>query len=217
MSGERALARYVSESIAWLSEREAVLEAVRDTRAEGVTVSEWLLHLSGGSEGKVELPLAVVGEEGPEGLLAVRMYHSVWALEGKHRPREPLLRGGGVRLEDLPEIVRAYQKALAEGDLEGIVATFAPQGCAREPAGGRYSYRGEGELRELYASLFGEGGGIGLEHCAVVDDGWATAIEYNVVRWGNRPVSPSPGVAVYERDETGLIAAARIYDDVEVP
>ena len=60
-------------------------------------------------------------------------------------------------------------------------------------------------------------GGIPLEHCTLIDDGVRCAIEYNCVRFGKMQIVPQAGVAVYERGETGLLAAARIYDDVNPP
>ena len=53
-----------------------------------------------------------------------------------------------------------YQRALAEGDLEGIVGTFEPDGHAREPSGEAYLHRGAEGPRKLYAHLFANGGGI---------------------------------------------------------
>ena len=57
--------------------------------------------------------------------------------------------------------------------------------------------------------------GIPLEHCTLTDDGVRCAIEYNCVRWGVSDILPQAGVAVYERGSSGLLSAARIYDDVE--
>jgi hypothetical protein len=110
-----------------------------------------------------------------------------------------------------------YQRALAEGDLAGIVATFEPDGYAREPSGGAYLHLGAESLGELYAHLFANGGGIELEHCTLTDDGVRCAIEYNCLRWGLTNIPPQAGVAIYERGSSGLLAAARIYDDVEPP
>ena len=59
------------------------------------------------------------------------------------------------------------------------------------------------------------GGGIGLEHCAVTDDGVRCALEYNCLRWGGHDLaSPQAGIAVHERDGDGLLASVRVYDDV---
>ena len=60
-------------------------------------------------------------------------------------------------------------------------------------------------------------GSIGLDHCTLTDVGVRCDIEYNGVRWGTTEIPPQAGVAVYERGSSGLLAAARIYDDVEPP
>jgi hypothetical protein len=43
------------------------------------------------------------------------------------------------------------------------------------------------------------------------------ALEYNCVRWGSHDLPPQAGIGVYERGPDGLLAAVRIYDDVEPP
>ena len=65
--------------------------------------------------------------------------------------------------------------------------------------------------------MFSSGGGIPLEHCALVDDGRACALEYNVVGWGQTQLPPQAGVAVYVRGQSGKLAAARVYDDADPP
>ena len=51
----------------------------------------------------------------------------------------------------------------------------------------------------------------------VTDDGVRCALEYNLVRWGSHDLPPQAGLGVYERGTGGLLAAVRIYDDVEAP
>ena len=101
--------------------------------------------------------------------------------------------------------------------MEGILATFEPDGYVREPSGAAYLRRGTEVLRELCAHMFANGGGIGLEHCTLTDDGARCAIEHNGVRWGDTEISHQAGVAVYKRGSSGLLSAARICDDVEPP
>ena len=110
-----------------------------------------------------------------------------------------------------------YQRALAAGDVDAIVATFEPDGYAREPSGGEHTHRGPDGLRAFYEQLFSNGGGIALEHCSLIDDGRSCALEYNVVRWGRTQLPPQAGVAVYVQGPSGKLAAARIYDDVDPP
>jgi hypothetical protein len=61
------------------------------------------------------------------------------------------------------------------------------------------------------------GRGIGLQHCAVTDDGMRCAVESNFIRWGSHDLPPQAGIGVYERGPGGLLAASRIYDDVQAP
>jgi hypothetical protein len=42
-------------------------------------------------------------------------------------------------------------------------------------------------------------------------------LEYNCVRWGRHDLPPQAGIGVYERGPDGLLAAVRVYDDVEAP
>ncbi len=216
VEGTRELRAFVAGMVHWLRERDAVVENVALTRTQTRTVEEVVLHLLGDDGRRIQLPVAIVTDLNPDRTLkTIRVYHSMWPLTGEHAIRPPLLPAD-------PELhaegaIGDYQKALAEGDLPGIVATFEPDGYAREPSGGAYLHRGAEALRELYMHLFANGGGIPLEHCTLTDDGVRCAIEYNCVRWGVTDIPPQAGVAVYERGSSGLLTAARIYDDVEPP
>jgi len=216
VEGTRELRAFATGTAEWLRERDAVVENVALTRTPARTVEEVVLNLLADDGRRVELPVAVVSDRNPDRTLKViRVYHSTWPLTGEHRVRPPLLPADpALHAEGTPG---AYQRALAEGDLEGIVASFEPDGYAREPSGAAYLHRGTEALRDLYAHMFANGGGIGLEHCTLTDDGVRCAIEYNGVRWGNTEIPPQAGVAIYERGGSGLLAAARIYDDVEPP
>ena len=216
VEGARGLRAFVNGTAEWLREHDAVVENVALTLTPTRTVEEVVLHLQEDDSERVQLPVAVVSDRNPDRTLKViRVYHSMWPLTGEHRVRSPLLpKDPNLHAEGTPG---DYQRALAEGDLAGIVATFEPDGYAREPSGGAYLHRGAERLGELYAHLFANGGGIPLEHCTLTDDGVRCAIEYNCVRWGLTDIPPQAGVAVYERGSSGLLTAARIYDDVEPP
>jgi hypothetical protein len=183
VEGTRELRAFASGTADWLRERDAVVENVALTRTPARTVEEVVLNLLADDGRRVELPVAVVSDRNPDRTLKViRVYHSTWPLTGEHRVRPPLLPADpNLHVEG---IAGDYQRALAEGDLEGILATFEPDGYAREPSGAAYLHRGIAALRELYAHMFANGGGIGLDHCTLTDDGVRCAIEYNGVRWG---------------------------------
>ncbi len=216
VEGAEALAAFVADQAAWLRERDAVVENVALTRTATRTVEEVVVHLLLDQGARVELPVAIVSDRNPDRTLkAIRVYHSMWPLTGGHRVRAPLLPKDPNVV--IPDVVGEYQRALAAGDLEGVLATYEEDAYAREPSGGEYVYRGKEQLREVYSAMFANGGGIPLEHCTVTDDGVRCAIEFNSVRWGVTEIPPQAGVAVYERGESGRLAGGRIYDDVEPP
>lgn len=214
MRGAANVTYLVQAARDWLRQREAQIEQVATTATPERVAVELVLHLE--QEGvPIALPVAVVGDSAGERLTSIRIYHSNWPLIGRHLLRRPILPANpGLRLLDS---VARYHSALGEGDLDEIVAQLEPDGYAREPSGGPYVYRGRQRLREFYGMLFSNGGGIVLQHCTATDDGIRCALEYNAVRWGRTRLPRQAGVAVYERAPSGLLAAARIYDDVDPP
>jgi hypothetical protein len=215
VKGVAAFERFVDETRAWLTEREATVEDVDFVIAPPRGVEELVIHLDAG-QGRVGLPVAIASDHDERGqIVEQRLYFSRWPLTGAHAIRPPVLQPDpAVRL---PGFAGDYQRALAAGDVAGVMAALAPDAQVREPAGDGYVHRGADELRALYTSFFANGGGIPLEHCAVTDDGRACALEYNVVAWGRTPLPPQAGLAVYVCGDGGRLAAARIYDDADPP
>jgi len=217
VKGVRAFEAFAAETSAWLRKNNAVVEDVEHVVLEGHGFEEVVLHLHGDEGGPVELPVAVVADRTSDGRInELRIYYSGWALTGRHAIRPPLLQPDP-RLREPDDVVADYQRALAAGDTDAIVAAFEADGYAREPAGGQYIHRGPIGLRAFYEQLFSNDGGIPLEHCALIDDRRACALEYNVVRWGKTLLPSQAGFAVYVRGQSGKLAAARIYDDTEPP
>jgi hypothetical protein len=215
VKGARAFSAYAAGTKAWLEGREASVEHLGMVRTERRSVGEAILRLSG-EGGRVDLPVAVVSDQRPDGTMEeVRVYYSSWQLTGRHSNRPPMLQPDPELRE--PDVVGDYQRALATGDLDAVLASFEPDGYAREPAGSDYLHQGPEGLHGFYTSLFSNGGGIPLEHCTFTDDKRACGLEYNVTRWGKTELPPQAGVAVYVRGESGKLAAARIYDDVDPP
>jgi hypothetical protein len=215
VKGVPAFRSYVSDMNAWLRQQEVTVEDVGHVILEQRGFEEVVLHLDGGSA-PVDLPVAIVADHPTDGRIdELRIYYSGWQLTGRHAIRPPLLQPD----PDLhvSDVVADYQRALAAGDVDAVVATFEADGYARAPASSRSVHRGPEGLRAFYGSLFAKEGGIPLRPCAVVDDGRVCALEYNVVRWGMTELPPQAGVAVHVRSPNGKLAAARIYDDAEPP
>ncbi len=210
--GHKQLRRFVGENKSWLAERHARIETVASTSAGGRAVVELLARLDDRQD--AAWPIAVVAESPDDRSVVFRTYCSQWPVDGRRHFRAPVLEPGPA---SAPDVVARYQAALDAGDTDAIVSTFAPDGYLREPIGPHYSHRGAAELRSFFTTCFSAGGGIGLEHCTVTDDGVRCALEYNCVRWGRNDLPPQAGIAVYERGPDELLAAARVYDDVEPP
>jgi ketosteroid isomerase-like protein len=211
--GHKQLRRFVSQNQSWLAERHARIETVAATCADGRAVVELLAHLADDGR-ELAWPVAVVAESPDDRSVVFRTYCSQWPVDGRRHVRPPILNSGQAHPGD---VVGRYQAALDAGDAEAIVNTFAPDGYFREPVGPHYTHRGARELRSFFIKSFSAGGGIGLQHCTMTDDGVRCALEYNCVRWGSHDLQPQAGIGVYERGPDGLLAAARVYDDVEAP
>jgi hypothetical protein len=215
IKGTRDFEAFVSEMSSWLRRHEVSVQDVEHAITERRGFEEVVLHFDD-RNGRVELPVAIVADRRSDGRIdELRVYFSNWRLAGHHTHRPPLLQADPELRES--DVVGDYQRALAAGDLDAIVAAFEPDGYAREPAGGQHVHRGHEQLNAFYEGLFSNGGGILLEHCTVIDDERLCALEYNVVRWGKTELAPEAGVAVYTRGDSGKLAAARIYDDADPP
>jgi hypothetical protein len=215
IEGEAALREFCLTSSAWRAERDASSRQIGVTIGRDRVVGEFELTLTQDDRTFV-LPIGVVVEPDPIARSVwIRTYHSQWPLLGHHLVRPPLL----ARDPDAQEsdVVGEYQAALAAGAADRITATFEPGGCFREPAGPQFSRCGTTDLHDFFTLFFSKGGGIILEHCTVTEDGVRSALEFNAVRWGGKDLPPQAGVAVYERGPSGLLSAARIYDDVQGP
>jgi ketosteroid isomerase-like protein len=211
--GHRRLREFVNQNGGWLAGLHAKSETVASTSVGRRAVVELLAHLDHDGQA-VAWPIAVVAESPDDRSVVFRTYCSQWPVDGRHHIRPPILEPGQSHPAD---VVGRYQAALEAGDVDAIVSTFAPDGYLREPIGPHSSHEATLELRSFFSTCFSSGGGIGLQHCVVTDDGVRCALEYNCVRWGSHDLTPQAGIAVFERGADGLLVAVRVYDDVEAP
>jgi ketosteroid isomerase-like protein len=211
--GHKQLRKFVGSNRSWMAEHHVRTETLAATCADGRAVVELLAHLEHDGQDLV-WPVAVVAESPTDRTVVFRTYCSQWPVDGRRHVRPPILEPGRPGLGD---VVGRYHTALDAGDADEIVSTFAPDGYLREFVGPQSAHRGTAELRSYFIRCFSAGGGIGLQNCAVTDDGVRCVLEYNCVRWGDYELPPQAGLGVYERGPNGLLAAVRVYDDVEAP
>ena len=150
-----------------------------------------------------------------ERIVELRMYFSTWPLTGRHANRPPLLQPDPTSASPTSSASTSARSRPATSRRSWRRSSRTATSASRPAA--PTSTAARDELRALYELFFSNGGGIPLEHCAVTDDGRACALEYNVVAWGRTELPPEAGIAVYVRGDSGKLAAARIYDDVDPP
>jgi SnoaL-like domain len=210
--GHRHVRQFIRRNMSWLAGVHARPEITASTVVGDRAVVELLAKLDHDGY-ELSWPVAVVAESPDDLSVVFRTYCSPWPRDEQRHVRAPILPPAEARPGD---VVGRYHAGLAAGDVEAVVSAFAPDGSFRGPFGPD-THRGTAELRSFFASCFSAGGGIGLQYCAVTDDGVRCAVEYNCVSWGRHQVPPQAGMGVYERGPDGLLAAARVYDDLEAP
>src|SRR3954447_10271373 len=206
----RQLHRFIRDNHSWFAARNARIERVASTAAGGRAVLELMAHLTGEDGQEISWPVAVVAESPDELSVVFRTYCSQWPVERRRPLRPAILPPGDAHPGD---VVACYQAGLSGGGVGAIVDTFAPDGYYREPIGPHLVHRGTAELHSFFTAQL-SGGGIGLEHCAVTDDGVSCALEYNCIRRGGHDLTPRAGLGVYHRPPDEMLAAVRVYDDV---
>jgi hypothetical protein len=223
-TGMPALARYLDEVSAWMNKHRGAFDKVAFVTGSDRDVTEGTLSLT--FEGRrVQVPLAVVAERRPEREVEMRLYYSTKPIKGTRAVRSPLLPQDDEVA--VPVQVAAQLDALSRADIAAVLASFEEGATLRDAAGATHVKDGDGgTLRVFYETLCalsagnggkggGRGTGIEVLKGARADDGRICALEYTVVRVRGKNVPPQAGLAVYERGETGLLRAVRIYEDVD--
>jgi len=211
-NGMPALARYLDEVAGWLTKRAGAFEKVAYTTGSDRDVTEGTLSLT--FEGRrISVPVAVVAERRREREIELRVYYSTRPINGSHAVRSPLLPQDDEVA--VPPPVAAHLEALKKGNVAAVDASFEAGGVVRDPSGATHR-KDDGSLQAYYEKLFAGTAGVDVLKGARADDGRTCALEYTVVAVHGKPVTPQAGLAVYERGESGLLRAVRIYEDVEM-
>lgn len=215
-SGMPALMGYLEQAAAWLSKRDAAFEMEVFTTGSDRDVTEGLLTLTVDAR-RAAVPIAVVAERRPERVVEIRVYYSTKSIVADPKERAPLV----PRQDELPvpPPIAAHLQAIARGDTDAVVSGFETGGKLRDPAGVTHIKDEDGgAIRVYYDRLFAQGAkggerGVAMIRGSRADDGRRCAVEYTVTRMHGNDIPPRPGLAVFERGESGLLGAVRLYHD----
>jgi hypothetical protein len=212
LQGSEEVGRFIDRSKAWLEELAGRVDSVALTTSRTRTIAEFTITVTEDGRSAV-LPLSLVVEPAlPE--IRLRVYCSLFALTGGRIVRPPILASN-------PELHPAgipgrYLRALRDGDAAACVACYEDDGCLQGPGGPGFARCGRTTLSLEYPKHL-ERGGIVLEPCTVTASDERTAVEFNIVRWGDVDLAPQAGLSVYQLGRTGRILSNRVYDDVARP
>ena len=85
-----------------------------------------------------------------------------------------------------------YRRAMEAGDLEGVIATMAPDVVLNSPVTMRHQFSGTDELREVYGAVLAEVSEIVFDR-EVSDGSLSILFGRGVVAWpGDRGDGPDP-------------------------
>jgi hypothetical protein len=217
-NGMPALARYLEEVAAWMTKHSGTFEKVSFVTGSDRDVTEGTLSLT--FEGRqVKTPVGIVAERRPGREVELRLYYSTQPINGTQAFRSPLLPQDDE--VSVPPPVAAHLDALARGDIAAIVAGFENGATLRDSAGQTHVKTEDGgALRTFYEGLLSQAGGpaagVAVLKGARADDGRTCALEYTIVRVRGKDVRPQAALAVYERGDSGLLHAVRVYEDVHI-
>jgi hypothetical protein len=214
-SGAVALEKELKERASWLTSRGASFANRGLIVGSDREVTEGLLSLN--ADGRpIVIPVAVVAEKRREREVDLRLYYSTRGFSQKPAPRPSVLASESVVV---PPPVATHLDALSRADLGAAIASFEHDATLCAPDG--TSYGGSSSrppLGAYFEMLIAPGGdakgGTTLQARARADDGNACALECALVVFRGRDMPPQATLAVYDRGDSGLLKAARLYGNI---
>ncbi|MBM3702978.1 MAG: hypothetical protein FJW63_08340 [Actinobacteria bacterium] len=218
----------------WRSVKGAIVKSIKlehFTIANECSAAEITLSISQSSK-HINLPIVVVADINGKKWDRVRIYYRRAWIDGKQHVRPRML--DKRKLGKMPPIVEEYHRCLREGDVEGMLKVFTPEGCYLDGHGqstnlslgiGMGYFEGKEGIRDVFNQLatfehgdgndYLKGASVGeyLEHLNIFSDERTTVLEFNIVRPNDPENSIQAGVACYELADDGLLLGARIYDE----
>ena len=212
-AGLSQIAAQLKEFGVWMNDRKTTYTPAHVFIGTDRDVTEGVLALRADGE-HVDLPVAIVLERRKAREVALRVYHATQPLRRWQAPR--LARGTGEREPAVPANVAEHLALLRLGDVDALVAGFAPGGTVRDGAGTVHT-RSTGAMHAFYVRLLQSGPAANDWQpviLSVADDGRMCAVEYETSKLRGEETTPKEGAMVFERGDSGLFSSVRIYDDV---
>jgi hypothetical protein len=208
-SGLSALEGLLESVQEWLAKSKATYDRGQFTTGIDRDLTEGILNLTL-DDRKVELPVAVVAERRRSREVGVRVYYSSLLVSGKTATRAPLVQPSSDVM--VPELVKDHLDALKTGDVTAALACFESEAVLREANNAAHGHA-HGGMRTYYTRI--ATGGWDVQRCGAADDGRTIMLEYTLARLAGKEVTPQAGLMVYERGDSGLFRAVRLYDDIQ--
>ena len=171
-----------------------------------VTEGRLALNVDGNA---VDLPVAVVAERRRSREVELRVYYATRPVTGKSAPRPALLTHKNDLV--LPPLVVDHLDSMKKGRIDQVLACFEADAVVTDPFGIARANVGGG-LRAYYEKLLA--GGWDVHRGGAADDGRTCAVEVSLTKSACKDISPQAGLMVYEKGDSGLIRAIRVYDDL---
>lgn len=213
-TGGDAIRGLLTRTADWLVKHAGSYERLAFTTGTDRDVTEGTIALT--FENKtLDLPIAVVAERRRSREVELRIYYATQSVANERKTRAPLVAATDVTL---PPSVITFLDALAKGDVKAVVAAFEHDGAVRDARGLQHGNK-DGALQTFVDGLLAGGAfgaGLDLQRGGEADDGRTCALEFTLVKARGREVIPQPGLMLFERGESGLLSAVRIYGDLEV-
>jgi hypothetical protein len=217
VAGLPDLESHLARAARWLGERRAQYAHGALVVGTDRDVAEGTLTLAIETR-TVLLPVAVVSERRKSREVELRLYYATGTL----RTDPVIQRGQLVPLDDelsLPRMVADHVAALRKGDIDALLACFESEGLVRDARGLEHRKAGGG-LRVFYEQRYAvgrDGGGAYRIGGGSADDGRCCAVEFTLTHARGEPISPRPGLAVYEIGDSGLLRSLRLYEELDAP
>ena len=214
-TGLPAISAHLDKTASWLAEHSASYERLAFTTGTDRDVTEGTLSLTFETK-TVDLPIALVAERRRSREVEVRIYYATQPVASERKKRPPLVPPSPEIV--LPPAVADFLEALAKGNVAAMVGAFEHDGSLRDARGLQHRMK-DGAVKTFLDALVAGGAfgaGLELERGGAADDGRTCALEHTLLRARGRDVEPQPGLMLFERGDSGLLSALRVYGDLEV-